>query len=209
MQEREVDFTYTGNGVRMAGSDFLVWSEAHVLGVDKASGAPDLEARFEVRDGVPECTEFTLRSKPGGRAVRTADLRLFDMDGFTLHVFTRKGAVLKKPEGTAGAAQPLASEREWWAANAAVAEAQRGRRSVSRWELEEVARIYNDNIHGTSSATSPAPGPTKAVEQALRLSGRTAARRVQQARDAGLLPPTTPGRKLGSTPHESDTGQEQ
>lgn len=188
MPEREVEWYFTGPSVRMGDSDYLVHSEAHVVGVDTTTGAPDLEARFEVRDGVPECVEFTLRAKPKGRAVRSADLRLFDLDGFTLNTFTRRGAITKKPaDQRSGPAAPITDEREWWSANAAVADAQHRRQSVSRYELEEVARIYLENINGR---------PTQAVEQGMGYSSaRTAARRVKQAEEAGLLPATSRGRK--------------
>lgn len=189
MAVRKYDWYWSGNGVRMGDSPFIVSQRARLHGVDEEGGAPDVEARFEVREGVPECVEFSLRSKPGGRAVRTSDLRLFDLDGITLNTFTRRGAIRKKLPDTPGPAEPIADEREWWRANAAVADAQRRRKSVSQWELEEVARIYNENVERH---------PTKAVEQAMSLTPRTAARRVQQARDAGLLPPTTPGKKKGS-----------
>ena len=189
MAVRNYVWNFTGNGVRMGDSPFLVSEHAHLRGTDEEGGAPGVEARFEVRDGVPECVEFTLRSKPGGRAVRSADLRLFDLDGITLNTFTRRGAIRKKLDDGPGHAEPIADEREWWAANAAVAAAQRRRKSVSQWELEEVSRIYNENVDGH---------PTKAVEKAMNLSVRTAARRVQQAREAGLLPQTTPGKKKGS-----------
>jgi hypothetical protein len=65
--------------------------------------------------------------------------------------------------------------------------AQAPRRGVTQPELEQVAKIYRDNVS------------TKPVQQITTIMGyrseRTAARRVQQARDAGLLPPTTPGKR--------------
>ncbi len=53
-------------------------------------------------------------------------------------------------------------------------------------ELENVARAYREHIDTT---------PTRAVQLAGNYSERTAARRVQQARAAGLLPKTTPGKR--------------
>ena len=41
----------------------------------------------------------------------------------------------------------------------------------------------------------PDEGGQVAVEKILEYSRRTAARRVRQARAAGLLPPTTPGKR--------------
>lgn len=185
MAERDVTWTFSGPYVPL-GDEYVVPKRAHAVGFDPTTGAPDLEARFEIRDGVPECVEFTLRSKDGGRAVRTADLRLFEIDGFTVNTYMR--AVRRRRRKVGEGAQPIRGERDAWAANGALVDAQRGRRSVSRWELEEVARIYNENVEGK---------PTKAVEIGLDLAPRTAARRVQQAREAGLLPPTSPGKKRG------------
>ena len=60
----------------------------------------------------------------------------------------------------------------------------RGR--VTRAELEGVARVYREHVGAT---------PTRAVQLAGGYSERTAARRVQQARAAGLLLKTTPGKR--------------
>jgi hypothetical protein len=53
-------------------------------------------------------------------------------------------------------------------------------------ELEEVARIYRENIDGA---------PIEVLQSLLGLSERTAKRRVSEARERGFLPPTTRGRK--------------
>jgi hypothetical protein len=66
-------------------------------------------------------------------------------------------------------------------------EARAARRgAVTRTELEEVARVYRQHFDAS---------PTRAVQLLGGYSERTAARRVQQARDEGLLPKTTPGRR--------------
>ena len=63
----------------------------------------------------------------------------------------------------------------------------RGCLAVTRAELEEVARIYREHVDAS---------PTRAVAMlGGYASERTAARRVQQAREAGLLPKTTPGKR--------------
>lgn len=64
-----------------------------------------------------------------------------------------------------------------------------GKRSVPRAELEQVARVYRDNI-------DKPPGPTDAVGRFFGYTPRTASRRVKQARELDLLPETTQGRKL-------------
>ncbi len=79
-------------------------------------------------------------------------------------------------------------ERELWRAISEVNEAvEAPRRGVTRLELEQVAKVYRENVHGS---------PVKAVQVSLGCnSERTAARRVEQARDEGLLPPTTAGKR--------------
>lgn len=52
--------------------------------------------------------------------------------------------------------------------------------------LNQVAALYRAAVDGN---------PTRAVERVMGYSKRTAGRRVQQARAAGLLPPTTKGKK--------------
>ena len=60
-------------------------------------------------------------------------------------------------------------------------------RGATREELEAVAATYRANIEWN---------PTEAVQRIYGYTPRTASRRVQQARHAGLLPDTTQGRKL-------------
>ena len=60
-------------------------------------------------------------------------------------------------------------------------------RGATREELEAVAATYRANLGWN---------PTEAVQRIYGYTPRTASRRVQQARDAGLLPDTTQGRKL-------------
>ena len=191
MAERETTWRWSSNYVQL-GEDGLTFvpEDAHVVGIG-LRGAPDLEARFEVRDGVPECVEFSLRSQAGGRAVRSADLRLFDIDGFTFNTFMRytKRALpgeQRRPQAAQLAPYAHKDEREWWAAAHDFGDAQRHRKSANQAELEEVARIYRENVDGK---------PTAAVQVGMNYSVRTSARRVKQAEEAGLLPTTTRGKK--------------
>lgn len=62
-------------------------------------------------------------------------------------------------------------------------------------DLETVARVY-------SKAFQDGDPPVKALMAAMHLTERTAARRVEQARAEGLLPPTTRGRALGTAAAE-------
>lgn len=154
-------------------------------------GAPDVFARFEIRNGVPETVEFRIAAKDKGRAVRTADLRAWvSLEGLATNAFMRFARLAARDEQTGdllGAVAPE-DEREGWTLRGDIQSAQSERRGASTAELEEVARVYREAIDGR---------PTEAVQVMLGYSRRTAARRVQQAREAGLLPPTTPGKKKG------------
>ena len=187
MAEREATWRWSSEYVQLGvGGLTFVPKDAHFVGKG-LRGAPDLEARFEVRDGVPECVEFSLRAQPGGRAVRSADLRLFNIDGFTFNTFmrfTKRAAPGEQRRPQAAQHAPFAHEhdREWWAAAKDFGVAQRARKSASEAELAEVARIYSEHTGRK---------PLKAVREGMDYSERTAARRVAQARSAGLLPPST------------------
>ena len=153
-------------------------------------GAPNVSARFEIRDGVPEVVDFQITAKPDGRAVRTSDLNSWQpLEGLALNAFRRFGRLVQRDDDgrSLGATLP-GDEREAWAMRAALESAQAKPQGPSVAELSEVARIYRDAIEGR---------PTEAVQLMGGYSRRTAARRVQQARAAGLLPATTPGKKKG------------
>jgi hypothetical protein len=151
---------------------------------------PDALARFELRDGRPECVEIRIAAKSNGRGLRTSDLGLWQLDNFTVNVFDFLGEPIEPdPSGRTATAQLPSSEAEQWAVRRDITEARlsrRGRRAPTHEELERVADVYRE--HFDSGA------PVRAVAAALGLSGRTAARRVEQARGAGLLPRTTRGR---------------
>jgi hypothetical protein len=86
-------------------------------------------------------------------------------------------------------AHPPKDDQEWWAVNKEVNHARtatRGVRGPSSEVLEQVARLYRAHSAGS---------PVRVIADLLGTSERTAARRVQQARQAGLLPLTTQGRK--------------
>lgn len=150
--------------------------------LDAENGDPDLVIQFEVRDGRPECVSFTVRSKPKGRGIRTADLGVFNIDSMTASVFSRFALA---PGGTPLSGPPPEQ------ASAAIREvhlARKGRpRTATRTELERVAQVYREHVDAS---------PVRAVQTLCGYgSERTAARRVQQARAAGLLPETTPGKR--------------
>lgn len=134
-------------------------------------GDPDAALHFEVRDGRPDCVEFTVKAKPNGRGIKSSDVAIM-IDAIA------EGAFLTFATGTEGGPLGGGDDRESWrlrkGINSAIHAPGRG---PSRAELEEVARIYREHPNA----------PTSAVEKMLRYSRRTASRRVQQARDEGLL----------------------
>jgi hypothetical protein len=152
---------------------------------DGDTGEPDLEVTFEVRDGRPECVDFHVRAKPGGRGIRTADLQMVsNLDAMATNLYA---AVAPEPGGNAFNWMWRRTEENTARAERAVYEARKARRgTVSRDVLEEVAKVYREHLDAS---------PTQAVALLLDYSPRTAARRVQQARAAGLLPQTTQGKR--------------
>jgi Family of unknown function (DUF6214) len=147
-------------------------------------GEPDVFARFEVRDGRPECVELRLLAKPDGRGLRTSDLGLWQLDNFAINVF----ATLGEPLNVATAsAEPPRTEAGEWIVRRDVTEARLAKRGTPGVEdLKRVADIYRRHLDSGA--------PVRAVSAALGLSSRTASRRVEQAREAGLLPATTRGK---------------
>ncbi|MGH3869153.1 MAG: DUF6214 family protein [Pseudonocardiaceae bacterium] len=149
------------------------------------NGAPDATVRFEVRDGRPECMEISVKANPTGRGIRSADMNLFNLDNLIENVFTELGAEIEQnphnPAESIAAWRPVdESERARWARRGDVHVARANRRPTKE-ELERVASIYREH-HGGA--------PLQAVAKLLSTSRRTAARRVAQAREAGLLPPS-------------------
>jgi hypothetical protein len=152
---------------------------------DGDAGEPDLEVTFEVRDGRPECVDFHVRAKPDGRGIRTVDLQMVtNLDAMAANLYA---AVAPVPGGSALNWMWRQDEENAARAQRAVYEARKARRgTVTRATLEEVAKVYREHLDAS---------PTRAVSLLLGYSDRTAARRVQQARTAGLLPATTPGKR--------------
>jgi hypothetical protein len=176
--------------------DVLLYPRA-LLTVVGEGGEPDATVAFEVRplpehppgdpyarvhfvkDVRPEVIGIHISAKPNGRGITTADLRSLALDDLTTDVFTVVGTPRVPPFRT--------PEEDYRHMGRTVREARsRSRGKVTRAELEEVAKVYREFVGST---------PTRAVQLAGSYSERTAARRVQQARAAGLLPRTTPGKR--------------
>jgi hypothetical protein len=186
----------TGDADLLMLDDVLLYPRA-LLTVVGEGGEPDATVAFEVRplpehplgdpylrvhrvkDVRPEIIGIQISAKPNGRGITTADLRSLALDEFTTDVFTVVGTPRVPPFRT--------PEEDYRHIGRTVREARsRSRGRVTRAELEEVARVYRKFAGST---------PTRAVQLAGNYSERTAARRVEQARAAGLLPQTTPGKR--------------
>jgi hypothetical protein len=167
-------FTVVGEGGE---PDATVAFEVHPL-PEHPPGNPYL-LTHRVNDVRPEVIGIHIAAKPNGRGITTADLRSFALDELTTDVFTVVGTPHVPPFRT-----PADDYRHIGRTVREARSKSRGR--VTRAELEEVARVYREFVGST---------PTRAVQLAGNYSERTAARRVQQARAAGLLPQTTPGKR--------------
>ena len=160
-------------------------------------GEPDVFGRFEIRAGRPECVEIRITARPNGRDLRTADLQGITevgVDALTSEAFERF-AVEPNADGSwtweaneldadgrprAKAAWDIQADRDLaWLAAGELRERRQSRRPVSQEELEVVAGIYREHVDGN---------PTAKVQKVFGYSKRTAFRRVEQARAAGLLP---------------------
>ena len=152
-------------------------------------GDPDLHAVFAFRDGRPECVELSIKSSADGRQVRTTDLQELHVDKMVVSAFTRFAMRTEfDPETNVTKLSPVDDERELWDAINNVDNAVNApRRGITPAEIRSVAETYRANVDGD---------PTTAVMVHLGYgSRRTAERRIKQAEEAGLLPPTTPGKK--------------
>ena len=136
---------------------------------------PDFVARFEIRDDRPECVEIAVTSKPDGPGVSDADLKLFNLEELARRAFS---AAAGRPLPFGGHATGANPRRAADHADEA-AEVIRGAQDLDS-QLVRVARVYLNDQHGA---------PLAAVERHTGQSRRTAARWVERARLAGLIPP--------------------
>ncbi|MGW0035735.1 hypothetical protein [Gordonia sp. NPDC003376] len=144
---------------------------------------PSLTMRIVVRQGVPVCTELSLKADETTE-VRAKDLSLVRIDDWMEYVT----AACSESAGSSFVTVPSEPDAD---ALQSVRQAKKAgrtaaRRSVTPEILEKVAAIYREHI---------ADRPVQAVMRAFDTSERTAARYVERCRKEGLLPPTEPGRK--------------
>ncbi len=153
---------------RVETSEGLLPAEIDYI-VTGANGDPDFTAQIKVIDGKPEVVSFLATAKPGGRGLRSVDI------GTNVDVIVRSA---------------YEACSMFWRDEEIGKKADRARRGrpakLTRAVLEEAARIYRDNVGHK---------PVLAVQEQMELGHRrTAEMYVQRARQAGILPPTTPGK---------------
>jgi len=180
---------WRGQGRATYGDDLSIVGDRIVpadIFVDIRGGLlqPDLSMKIEVRQGIPVCAEVCLRSRPDGPEVREKDLAQVRL-GWLIEQIVAKASM--KPAGRIGEhgygwSKPVNDQT----ALADIRQVRSGRSRMSQERLLKVVEVYREHINDR---------PTEAVERAFGVSHRTAARYVQQARTAGLLPTTTPGKK--------------
>jgi hypothetical protein len=185
----EEGFTLRASGEHVWVEDTLVptFVEFTVGGLD---GQPTTFARVEVRDGVPALVELRFTASADERDIRQADLRAVQVRALVEDLVAglsfpvraeRDGSttlVITDPDGSppySGALKTMQRARSGKAT-----------RTITPELLARVAQIYRANVPDR---------PTLAVQRAFMVSPRMASEYVQRARRAGLLPPTSPGKK--------------
>lgn len=152
------------------------------------SGSPSVSTRVEVREGVPRVVRVSFESKPGQGEVRQRDLRNTEVSALLTLIAAYAVEVLDyEGEGRVEVTTSVDPETGdvWPASLEAVARA-RAARTITPEFLAEVAEVYRANLK---------TGPTKAVRERFFVSERQASNYVRAARDLGLLPETTKGKK--------------
>jgi hypothetical protein len=176
-----VEVTGEGKDIRLG---MTVVPERATFKATGEKGAPDVVVRFEVRDGRPEMVEVSVKTKADGRGIRSTDMEVFN-ETLIKNVYAFIGTQLAPDPNSATASGTWpATDDDMWAIQGAVEKARQRRGTVNLEELKKVAEVYRAH---TGRA------PTNAVAEFLDYTPRTAARRVQQARDAELLPPIEKG----------------
>lgn len=161
------------------------WADVVMPG---GGGQPELKLRLEVVNFVPQCRAVHVTSHADGREVKPADLKAIHVTEVMEEIYAAISVRIVSESGEHITVAEEWGDRAQGEAVQAIAAARRGRhgRKITPAFLEEVAKIYRDNINNN---------PTQAVQRAFDVSRRMAAEYVSRARAEGLLPPTTPGKK--------------
>ncbi|OBG91254.1 hypothetical protein A5698_20965 [Mycobacterium sp. E136] len=153
-----------------------------IVQISGGKNEPDLGLKIEVREGIPRYVELVLRARADGPEIRPRDLTAIRLDAWLKQIVAACSVVASGDDGTIWS-KPVDDR----SAIGDIRRATSGRpRTVTPELLEKVAEIYSDHVSDR---------PTEAVKRSFGVEHRTAARYVQKARAAGLLPPTVPGKK--------------
>jgi Family of unknown function (DUF6214) len=153
-----------------------------VVQINGGKNEPDFGMRIGVREGIPQVTEVVLKARPEGPEVRDRDLRAIRLTEWLERVVAACSVVDSTGDGTVWS-KPVDDHT----ARADIRRAMPGRpRTITPELLQKVAETYRNHLSDK---------PTEAVKRSFGVEHRTAARYVQRAREAGLLPPTVPGKK--------------
>lgn len=166
------------------------------LVITGSNGHPDAVVKMEVRESkdpngerrwVPECVEVTVRAKPDGRGLLTTDV--MSLDDLVRHVFAMVGlSVSEEPGGATRFGPEPMTRAGYQQVKNEIERARKGRpRVVTTTLLKRVAEVY----------LNAEEDPTGAVARETGVQARTAARYIQRAAEAGLLPTTTKGKRRG------------
>lgn len=166
--------------------DLLVHRRA-VIEVRGVPGVAEIVADCRMEDGVPSVVSLTLTPAQDRTGVTAQDLRRIPApEALAVQALGTNAVHLRAP----GRLSPSRGRRETNRVRQALADRAGAppprKNSVSQEQLLLVAEVYREHVDGA---------PVQAVAATLKLSQRTAARRVEQARQAGLLPPTEKGHK--------------
>lgn len=159
---------------------------------DPLSGDPLVRVYLEVVGDRPQCRQVHFVSVPEAGAwmmdPHGRELRQGDIDGFRIAEWIERVFVLSAwPAYLRDAVGPGVTGTDYReAASQALHEFHGKPRRVDRAFLEQVAEVYRRNVDNN---------PTQSIERAFGTSYRTAARYVERARAADLLPETTPGKR--------------
>jgi hypothetical protein len=141
-------------------------------------GEPDVYALLGMRENSPVVLQIQIAATAHGREVRSSDLLSWPPEVLAFNVYKRFAMPTRRDDQTRISVINLNREE-----SAEITDELS--RAYDAAEMWEVARVYRENTYGK---------PVQAVREALQYkSYGTALRRVQQARDAGFLPPTAKG----------------
>lgn len=154
--------------------------------VTDPGGQWEMVLRLEVIDSVPRCRSLSLTAADPNTLITDAALGRISVEGIARRVYQAIGARITTRGGSTAVVEGLGDQsREGWPV--ALRMSRRRTRKITPDFLAGVARVYRAHV---------SDAPAKAVQDAFGVSLSMAGVYIRQARDLGLLPETTPGKKL-------------